>query len=106
MVRSFHMFIGFRPFFGKIFWLTLAIGSLVTIAFWTFLSPDVSKAKDCYVDFRLKSVDGGGNSESIIFFEDVLESKRLPTPGKSIFFHETSCSKHGLVQLNARLLFN
>lgn len=95
MRRLFHLFIGFRSFFGKIFLLTLAIGSLVTIILWASFSTDVTKAKEC---FRLKSIE----KSSILLFEDVMESKRMPTPGKSIFFHETSCSKTGLVQLNAR----
>lgn len=98
MRRLIHMFIGFRPFFGKIFFLTLTIGSLVTIILWISLSSNVTKAKDC---FRLKSIDEA-KKVSILPLEDVLESKRMPTPGKSIFFHETSCSRTGLVQLNAR----
>lgn len=102
MRRLFHMFIGFRPFFGKIFLLTLTIGSLVTIILWASLSSDVTKAKDC---FRLKPIDEAKKA-SIILFDDVMESKRMPTPGKSIFFHETSCSKTGLVQLNARYIQN
>lgn len=43
-----------------------------------------------------------GDSDSIQYFEDILDSKWKPTPGKSIFFHETSCSKTGIVELNSK----
>lgn len=84
---------------GRRFLLTLVIGSVLTILIWTFLLPDVTRAKQC---FHLNAAVGD-KIESINFFEDVMESKRLPTPGKTIFFHETSCSKEdGLFHLNAR----
>lgn len=49
---------------------------------------------DCY---KISSVAG-----AIAYFEDIHEAKRQPTPGKTIFFHETSCSMTGVVQLNAK----
>lgn len=45
---------------------------------------------------------GGGGGDGVRYFEDILDSKWQPTPGKTIFFHETSCSKSGIVQLNAK----
>lgn len=45
---------------------------------------------------------GGGSADSIRYFEDILDDKWQPTPGKTIFFHETSCSKSGIVELNAK----
>lgn len=82
---------------GRTFLLTIITGSALTILIWTFLSPNVARAKQC---FQLNGI--GDDLSSINFFEDVMESKRKPTPGRSIFFHETSCSKDGLVHLNAR----
>lgn len=40
--------------------------------------------------------------DGIRYFEDILDSKWQPTPGKTIFFHETSCSKTGIIELNAK----
>lgn len=98
MKRSVHMFVRLRPFSGRTILFTLMIGLIVTMVMWTIFISDVSKAKDC---FRLK--ESFSNSQAgISFFEDVLESKRRPTPGMSVFFHETSCAKDGLVHLNAR----
>lgn len=82
---------------GRTFLLTIITGSALTILIWTFLSPNVARAKQC---FQLNGISD--DLSSINFFEDVMESKRKPTPGRSIFFHETSCSKDGLVHLNAR----
>lgn len=84
---------------GRTFLLTIITGSALTILIWTFLAPNVARAKQC---FRLNSAAIGDDISSINFFEDVMESNRKPTPGRSIFFHETSCSKDGLVHLNAR----
>lgn len=33
--------------------------------------------------------------------EDIMSSEKKPQLGKSVFFHETSCS-NGIVKLNAR----
>lgn len=82
---------------GRTFLLTIITGSALTILIWTFLAPNVARAKQC---FQLNGISD--DLSSINFFEDVMESKRKPTPGRSIFFHETSCSKDGLVHLNAR----
>lgn len=83
---------------GRRFLLTLIIGSALTILIWTFFLPDVERAKQC---FHLNAAVGE-NIAYIKFFEDVMESRKKPTPGKSIFFHETTCSKDGLLHLNAR----
>lgn len=38
---------------------------------------------------------------SIEYFDDILNSKKQPSPGKAIFFHETGCHD-GIVNLNAK----
>lgn len=98
MKRSIHMLIKLRPFNLRIFAFTLMVVSAMTIVIWTIFIPDVRKAKQC---FKL-NVSPNVAVGSIQFFDDVIKSNRKPTPGKSIFFHETSCSKNGIVQLNAR----
>lgn len=40
--------------------------------------------------------------QSIEFFPDLSEAAKQPTPGKTIFFLETSCSGDGFARLNAR----
>lgn len=94
MKRLIHMFVRLRPFSGRTLLFVLMVVSTFTIVVWTFFVSDVSKAKQC---FRLKP-----DTLGVVYFEDVLESKKHPTPGKSIFFHETSCATDGLVHLNAR----
>lgn len=39
---------------------------------------------------------------SIEYFDDILNSEQQPLPGQAIFFHETTCTKTGIVQLNAK----
>lgn len=36
--------------------------------------------------------------------EDILEAEKRPQPGQSIFFHETSCTTNGIIQVNARYI--
>lgn len=92
------MFIRLRPFSRRTLLFTIIVVTSIIFVLWTYLVPDVKKAKEC---FRLKEMVGG-DGPTVKLFENVLESKRKPTPGKSIFFHETSCSKNGLMILNAR----
>lgn len=56
----------------------------------------IEKAKSCFVP-KNHSIYSG-----IELLEDVLKSEKRPKPGKSIFFHETSCTEDGIVVLNAR----
>lgn len=42
------------------------------------------------------------NEYEINYLKDVMEADRQPNTGDSIFFHETTCSKSGLVHLNSR----
>lgn len=67
---------------------------------WTYaLRFNLENAKNC---FRRTT---NGNDKPIIiitYFEDILLSRKTPTPGKTIFFHETSCSSNGVAQLNRR----
>lgn len=39
---------------------------------------------------------------SVRYFVDIMDHEHRPTPGKSIFFHETSCTKTGIAKLNSR----
>lgn len=56
----------------------------------------IEQAKRCFVPKNNSIYD------DIELLEDVLESEKRPKPGKSIFFHETSCTEDGIVVLNAR----
>lgn len=44
----------------------------------------------------------GGIYDDLELLEEILEAEIKPKPGKSIFFHETSCTKNGIISLNAR----
>lgn len=52
--------------------------------------------------FRHKSVVETEANHAIIFLDDIMQAKKRPQKGRSIFFHETTCSENGLVRLNAR----
>lgn len=69
---------------------------VVTISLW---SSSVDNAKKCFAlsEHRLPPDFG-----TITLLEDISHSVKKPKPGKSIFFHETSCARNGLVHLNAR----
>lgn len=96
MTRSINKYVSLRqPFFSRTFLLTVFLaGCMLMVTIWTFIAPSTEMAKKC---FRHTATD-----INIKFLEDVMESPRKPTPGKSIFFHETSCSKDGLIRLNGR----
>lgn len=54
-----------------------------------------SKARRCFSNhFNVQD-------RNIQLFPDIMTATKKPTFGKSIFFHETSCSK-GIAKLNAR----
>lgn len=62
-----------------------------------------------YTDSELQRINGAkkcwqlqNNDTEIEFLEDILESDKQPELGKSIFFHITSCSTAGRVELLAR----
>lgn len=41
-------------------------------------------------------------NSSINYFDDILDVEKQPKFGKAIFFHETTCSKTGIVNINAK----
>lgn len=71
---------------------------IITVSLW-MSDPDSSSGKKC---FRRNYNFANVGEVAITLLEDIMESEKKPTPGKTIFFHETSCSKNGLVRLNAR----
>lgn len=56
---------------------------------------NIEMGKKCY---KL----GSNAVKGFKLFDDILESKQQPKPGKSIFFHVTTCSTNGSIILNAR----
>lgn len=42
------------------------------------------------------------SNDTFRYFDDILDAETQPTPGKAIFFHETTCSRTGVVNLNAK----
>lgn len=71
--------------------------ALVVFLFWFIFSPNTKKAKQCFEPNV--SID---QAALITYFPKLKQSYRQPTPGKSIFFHETSCGGDGFVRLTAR----
>lgn len=87
-----------QHFFYKVILILIILSLIVTISMWS-LTIDTTEMKKC---FRHKDIFDSETQGTIIYLEDVMESKRKPQSGKSIFFHETSCSTDGIVKLNAR----
>lgn len=38
----------------------------------------------------------------IQYLDDILDGRTQPTPGKTIFFHETTCSNTSIININAK----
>lgn len=72
---------------GLAFVLTIA-----TLTYWSNADAHLN-AKKCFMNNNLVW--------DVELLEDIMSSEKKPQPGKSIFFHETSCS-NGIVKLNAR----
>lgn len=92
-----------KKIFPVIFSLT-AIVMIWTIALSISASQNFLISKMCYQHKEMIMSEMEFNT-SITFLEDILISARKPRRGKSIFFHETSCSPDYLVRLNARCVF-
>lgn len=75
--------------------LLIALAFILTIATLTYWSN---------ADFRLNAKKCFMNNNlvwDVELLEDIMLSEKKPQLGKSVFFHETSCSD-GIVKLNAR----
>lgn len=62
----------------------------------TKIDEKIEKGKKC---FKTPEEFYAGDLE---FLDDILISETQPTPQRSIFFHETSCFKNGIIDLTAR----
>lgn len=112
------MFFRLRPFSRNVFLLLAILLFLIVFFTCSFFIIDQSPLyeQDMQLDFlptpktianihkcfKSAQIDGTDSKHSILYFEDILESKRQPTSGNTIFFHETSCSKTGIAELNAK----
>ncbi|KAL5279634.1 hypothetical protein ACFFRR_003930 [Megaselia abdita] len=65
-------------------------------------TPTVVKPKSKFADLIECYKVGNPVPHDAFKLPDVLESDRKPRPGKTIFFHETSCPKSGLLELGPR----
>lgn len=60
------------------------------------LKSRAKKSQDCYQRTATNHI----NDYKIEYLEDVMD--RIPNTGENIFFHETTCSRSGLVHLSSR----
>lgn len=88
-----------QQFLYKFLLILILVVLIVTISLWSSIRDTRSSEKCFKHNEDTATALANGN---IIFLEDVMEAGRKPTLGKTIFFHETSCSTNGLVWLNAR----
>lgn len=86
-----------QPFLYKCLVGLIFVALIVTnFTFWTSNKTDPQK---CFTTFGENHSPAIGE---INLLEDISESETKPKLGKSIFFHETSCGRNGMVRLNAR----
>lgn len=76
----------------KVFAILVILLVLVLVFTW----PQMRNGRPC---FQRTIPD---NDKSIIMFPDLIADEKQPTPSKTIFFLETSCSGDGLVRLKPR----
>lgn len=93
MLRPFiYGFMKLHTMYKVLLSLILVVLILISISFWS--DTDIQYARKC---FR-----GNNNiNKDVISLYDVMAADRKPQKGKTIFFHETSCSD-GVIRLNAR----
>lgn len=58
----------------------------------------LKKLLDCYRSNASQLDD----EYEIRYLEDVMEAEVKPNPGESLFFHETTCFRSGLIHLSSR----
>lgn len=81
--------------------LLILVGLVIFTIFLIALSISLYNFKEkisCYN----RSTSNTSSSAPIVYFEDILDAKKQPIPGKTIFFHETSCTQSGIVQINSK----
>lgn len=87
--------------FGRRFLIVFIVFNILEL--WVVLLTDQQATLfQCYMDAKPLKKSEGKQLESL---EDVLYSEVRPTPGRSIFFHETPChspKKRYILNLNAR----
>lgn len=99
MFRTMHRSMSFRqPFLYKIL-LILIFVVLIIISLSLWSTDNGAIGHKC---FSLNDESLLTTYQDIIFLDDITYSVKKPTPGRSIFFHETSCARDGLITLNAR----
>lgn len=54
---------------------------------------EVTSSNQCYVS---------KNKSSVRYLDDILDAEKQPKTGKTIFFHETTCSETGIVAINSK----
>lgn len=92
--------------------LLLAIGLVIIVTIFTDSNILMKKTEFIPSIAELEPIQFNNGSQcylstakhanAIKYFDDILDAKKQPTIGKAIFFHETRCSKNGIVKLNAK----
>lgn len=68
-------------------------------------SGKMERAKKLHECYRRRNAIRHSNEYAIHYLEDVMEPNRKPITGENIFFHETTCSRSGLVHLTSRYTY-
>lgn len=98
------VFCSFMSLFA-IWFIICSYSSIFTISdvFQMELFSKYNKSELKNIEMRKKCYKLSSNAiKGFKLFDDILESKEKPTPGKGIFFHVTTCSTNGSIILNAR----
>lgn len=86
-------FMKFQTMYKLLLSLISIVLLITVVSFW--FESDIQYARKCFTASYLKEQVG------LVSLSDVMVHERKPKLGKTIFFHETSCS-NGIIQLNAR----
>lgn len=83
----------------KIMFILIFIILTGTASWFKIVLTQKTSKQTCY-EYNKENV--ATRNKNITMLEDILEATRKPTLGKTIFFHETSCSPNGLIHLDTR----
>lgn len=94
-----------------VFWLMFVFGNgsasnLNRIVFETYEKvPAYSDTELQRINEAKKCFQLNAKTDEINFLDDIMQSSKKPEPNKCIFFHVTSCSTTGRIELTARSVF-
>lgn len=82
--------------------LLLAVLVVIWLTIPVFRALDDYRANTNRMCYTIDNLFGKVSLHTVDLLEDVYISTRKPTPDKTIFFHVTSCSASGTIEMSSR----